>query len=448
VTAQPHQGLRVVVLGGGLAGVACAHRLGDRGVPVTLVDRNDYHQFQPLLYQVATSQLPAEDIARPHRTIFSEHPTVEVRTAEVAGLDLGTSSVVLDGGDEISGSHLVLAAGGRAEYFGVPGAEAHSFPLYSVADAERLRLHFRRLIEAAGDDVHKLDDALDVVVVGGGPTGVEVAGAFAELTHALAKLGRIPRPGRIYLVDRSDVVLGAFSDKSHRYAHKRLTKEGAELRLGAGVAAVHPDRVELDDGTTIRTQTVIWGGGESAAPIVASTGLPTGRGGRVDVRPDLTIEGHPHTYAIGDVANIPTGSDGATLPQLGSVAQQSGIWAADNILRELDGKPAQPFHYKDKGIMAMIGRNAAVAEVGKHRHQVEGPVAFAAWLGVHAMLLSGAHSKTDAFLAWAWEYFDRDHAAVVESSTTPQRIAWGDDAADVPHISVERVASTASATNP
>jgi NADH dehydrogenase len=148
-------------------------------------------------------------------------------------------------------------------------------------------------------------------------------------------------------------------------------------------------------------------------------------------------------YAVGDVANVPDPADpeSAVLPQLGSVAQQSGRWAADNILRELHGQPLQPFHYKDKGIMAMIGRNAAVAEVGKHRHEVEGPVAFAAWLGVHAMLLSGAHSKTDAFLSWAWDYFDRDHAAVVESSAAPRRIAWGDDATDKPHIVLERRAA-------
>jgi NADH dehydrogenase len=141
-------------------------------------------------------------------------------------------------------------------------------------------------------------------------------------------------------------------------------------------------------------------------------------------------------YAIGDVANIP-GSDGTTLPQLGSVAQQAGVWAATNILRDLHGESTKPFHYKDKGIMAMIGRNAAVAEVGKRRHQVEGPIAFAAWLGVHASLLSGAHSKTDAFLSWAWDYFDRDHAATVEASATPKRIAWGDREADVPHIRLE-----------
>jgi NADH dehydrogenase len=448
VTQTPAAPAHVVVLGGGLAGVACAHRLGDEGIRVTLVDRNDYHQFQPLLYQVATSQLPAEDIARPHRTIFREYPTVSVRTEEVTSIDLSARSLTLAGGDSVSGSHLVMAAGGQAEFFGVPGAAEYAYPLYSVVDAERLRLHFRELIARAGNDQQAVDDALDVVVVGGGPTGVEVTGALAELTHALAALGEIPRPGRIFLVDRGSVLLGAFSRRSHNYAHKRLTKHGAEIRLGRGVRAVHPDRVEFDDGSTIRTQTVVWGGGESAAPIAAAAGLPTGRGGRVDVGPDLTVAGHPGVYAVGDVANIPGGADARALPQLGSVAQQSGRWAAENILRELDGEPARRFHYKDKGIMAMIGRNAAVAEVGKRRHQVEGPVAFAAWLGVHAMLLSGAHSKTDAFLSWAWDYFDRDHAAVVESSTKPQRIAWGDDTADVPHISVEPHRSTAGTGTP
>ncbi|MET9310951.1 NAD(P)/FAD-dependent oxidoreductase [Kribbella sp. NPDC003505] len=439
---QGQQSPHVVVLGGGLGGVACAHRLGDEGVRVTLVDRNDYHQFQPLLYQVATAQLPAEDIARPHRAIFREHPTVEVRTADVAQIDADDLTLTLTDGERITGSHLVIAAGARPEYFGVPGAAEHAFALYSVADAERLRLHVQSMVQAGAEPTAD-EGELDIVVVGGGPTGVEITGALTELMAALVATERIPRPGKVTVVDRGDTLLGAFSEKSHEYAHERLTKEGAEPRLGTGVSAVHADRVEFDDGTSIRTRTVIWGGGESAASVVANApGLPTGRGGRIDVLPDLTVDGHPHVYAVGDVANIPA-KDGTILPQLGSVAQQSGAWAAGNILRELHGDKAKPFHYKDKGIMAMIGRNAAVAEVGRHRHQVEGPVAFAAWLGVHAMLVSGAHSRTDAFLSWAWDYFDRDHAASVEWSTTPERIAWGDEAADVPHIVLDRRGPTA-----
>ena len=426
----------VLVVGGGLGGIAAAHRLGDEGVPVTLVDRNDYQQFQPLLYQVATSQLPAEDVARPHRAIFRKYPSVEVLTAEVTGVDLSDRVLRLSDGRTVSGSHLVMAAGARPNFFGVPGAAEHAFPLYSVADAERLRRHLRRLLQDPATGSDQDDGTLDVVVVGGGPTGVETAGALAELMGALHATGRIDRPGRITLVDRGSALLGAFSKKSRRYALQKVTEAGVTPRLGVGVAAVHADRVELDDGSTIKARTVVWGGGESGSAIAQNAGPRAGRGGRLDVLPDLSIDGYPGVYAVGDVANIPAG-DGAAFPQLGSVAQQSGRWAAENILRELHGKGTEPFRYKDKGIMAMIGRNAAVAEVGKRRHQVDGPIAFAAWLGVHAMLLSGAHSKADAFLSWGWDYFDRDHAATVEASTTPQRIAWGDDAADAPHIKVD-----------
>jgi NADH dehydrogenase len=181
---------------------------------------------------------------------------------------------------------------------------------------------------------------------------------------------------------------------------------------------------------------VVWAGGESAAEVAAGAGHAVGHGGRVDVGADLAVAGLDGVYAVGDVANIP-GGDGSVLPQLGSVAQQSGAWAGANVLRAAGGDRQIPFAYKDKGIMAMIGRNAAVAEVGRHRHQVDGPIAFAAWLGVHAMLLSGVHSRTDAFLSWAWDYVDRDHAAMVESQSQPSRIAWGDDDHDVPHIAVE-----------
>ena len=426
----------VLVLGGGLAGVAAAQTLGEAGVRTTQVDRADYHQFQPLLYQVATSQLPAEDVARPLRTIFASVPSVEVVVQGVASASLADRTLVLDDGRSLTAEHLVLAAGARPNFFGIPGAREHAFPLYSVADAERLRLHHRALVAEAAAGGDGDPGSRDVVVVGGGPTGVEVSGALAELVRALQTQGRMPADARVHLVDRGHAVLGQFSPRAQAYAHRHLSEAGVDLRLGVGVASVHADHVDLDDGTRLPTRTVIWAGGESGAAIAQSGGPTTGRGQRIDVRADLGVEGFPGVWAVGDVANIPSGpqAGAATLPQLGSVAQQSGRWAAQNILRSKGGDPLAPFHYKDKGIMAMIGRNAAVAEVGAHRHEVDGPLAFAAWLGVHAMLLSGVHSRTDAFLSWAWDYFDRDHAATVESHDAPRRIAWGDDADDVPHI--------------
>ncbi|MBO9554231.1 NAD(P)/FAD-dependent oxidoreductase [Cellulomonas sp.] len=427
-----------LVLGGGLAGVAAAQTLGAAGVTTTLVDRADYHQFQPLLYQVATSQLPAEDVARPLRTIFASAPGVEVLVQDVVAASFADRSLTLDDGRTLTADHLVVAAGGSPNFFGIPGAAEHTFPLYSVADAERLRRHHRALVtEAAGAPVEP--GALDIVVVGGGPTGVEVSGALAELFTALRKAGRLPDEGRVHLVDRGPAVLGPFSERAQQYAHRKLTDDGVLLRLGTGVDAVHPDHVELSDGTHLPTRTVIWAGGEKGPAVLAAAGAPTGRGGRLDVRADLSVDGFPGVWAVGDVANVPSGpGEGVpTLPQLGSVAQQSGRWAAENILRTTRGEGTEPFRYKDKGIMAMIGRNAAVAEVGRHRHEVDGPVAFAAWLGVHAMLLSGVHSRTDAFLSWAWDYFDRDHAATVESHDSPRRIAWGDATDDVPHIDLE-----------
>ena len=440
---------RVLVLGGGLAGVACALHLAERGVGGTLVDRNDYHQFQPLLYQVASSQLPAEDIARPHRSIFKDHADVDIVNAHVSRADLSTRSLTLDDGRTLQGSHLVMAAGARPNFFEVPGADEHAFPLYSVADAERLRRHLQHLIQdAIAGEAAMRPGQLDVVVVGGGPTGVETTGALAELMQALGNTGRLARPGHITLVDRGDALLAQFSSKAHGYATAKLTEAGANVRLGLGVSAVEQDRVVFDDGSVIMTRTVVWGGGESGAAVAQTAGPVPGRGGRIDVLPDLSVPGFPGCYVVGDVANIPdVTSPGTSLPQLGSVAQQSGKWAAENIVRALHGKSTSPFVYKDKGIMAMIGRNAAVAEVGKHRHQVEGPLAFAAWLGVHAMLLSGVHSKTDAFLTWAWDYFDRDHAATVEASATPQRVAWAEHGEDVPHIVLSRPVPTGDGTD-
>ncbi len=424
---------KAVVIGGGMAGVACAQELGTHHLDVTLIDKNNYLQFQPLLYQVASSQLPAEDIARPLKVVFADHPSVTVLQDDVTAIDFAAREVSTADGSVIAADYLVLAAGAQPNFFGVPGAGEHSFPLYSVSDAERLRLHLHEQLRVHCDP-DPAPGPLNVVIVGGGPTGVETAGAIAELLTALREANTLGDNAEVHLVDHGHALLNPFSDKSHQYALRRLTDNGVAVKFGVAVTEVRPETVLLSDGTEIPSRTVIWGGGEAAAAISASTGATPGRGGRIDTAPDLSVPGFPGVYAVGDVANIP-GPDGRALPQLGSVAQQSGRWAARNIWATIEGKSTKPFHYHDKGIMAMIGRNAAVAEVGAHRHQVEGPIAFAAWLGLHAILLSGTHSRVDAFLNWAEDYFHHARPADLElSGSTPGRIAWADTTADRPAI--------------
>ena len=431
---------QVVVVGGGMAGVACALELGRKDIDVVLVDRHDYLQFQPLLYQVASSQLPAEDVARPLRMVFADRSSVTVQQMDIATVDVATKKVTGADGQSVSGDYLVLAAGAQPNFFGVTGAREHSFPLYSVVDAERLRRHLQEELRAhavagSAPGPDPLTPPLTVVVVGGGPTGVETAGALGELFTILKSQHHLHDSAAVHLVDHGHALLTPFSDKSHRYALDKLTGHGVKVTFGVAVTEVGPEAVRLSDGTELPARTVIWGGGESAGTLAGTCGAQVGRGGRVDVAADLSVPGFPGVFAIGDLANIP-GPGGRALPQLGSVAQQSGKWAARNILAQEAGEPLTPFNYKDKGIMAMIGRNAAVAEVGAHRHQVEGPIAFAAWLGLHAILLSGVHNRIDAFLEWADDYFHADRAADLEAGGTPNRIAWSQDPADRPNITV------------
>ena len=424
---------RVLVVGGGFAGVTCAHRLaGEPGFDVTLIDQNGFHQFQPLLYQVATAELTQQDIRFDLARLFSRHENVTVRVAEVAAIDPDAMTVTLASGEIIRGDVLVLAAGAQPNFFRVPGADEHAFPLYSVADAHRVRSRVLQLFDDAGAKPELVEaGALTFVVVGGGPTGVETAGALSELVHDVMphRFPNLPTDAaRVILVDLGSSLLAQFSDSAHEYAARQLRRRGTELRLGVSVAEVKADQVRLSDGTVIPTHLVIWGGGISAAPIAGMAGIPQGRGGRIAVNPDLRVPGFEHVYAIGDVAAIPQG-DEAALPQLGSVAQQSGDWAAQNILADHQGVPRALFHYRDKGIMAMIGRKAAVAEVGEHRHELQGRFAFAAWLGVHAELLANAGAELNAFHAWASEFYLRPHhrsAELLDPSTidTP-RIHWG-----------------------
>ncbi len=423
---------RVTVVGGGFAGLGCAQRLAEHDdVEITLIDRNNYHQFQPLLYQVATSQLAGSDIAQSLRQVFTDQENVDIKLDEVTGIDTGTRTVTTKDGETVTGDVLVLAAGSQPNFFHTPGAADNAFPLYSLDDATRLRSRILGLFEAVDRDPSLVQrGALNIVVVGGGPTGVEVAGALGDMVK-----DTVPNEYRnldagqahVRLVDLGDALLKPFSDSAHGYVSKVLTEKGVEIRLHTGVKEVGTGHALFSDGSVLPTRCVVWGGGIMAAPVAADGGLAQGRGGRVDVNADLRLAGSPGVYVIGDIANIP-GPGGTSLPQLGSVALQSGSWAADNILADFAGEPRKDFVYKDKGIMAMIGRGAAIAEVGKHHHEIHGELAHMAWLGVHASLMTSTRTKMEALVDWAWDGFSKTGGPHVLDRGDAAEIDWDDDA--------------------
>jgi NADH:quinone reductase (non-electrogenic) len=422
----------VVIVGGGFAGLACARKLAGSGeVRLTLIDKNNFHQFQPLLYQVATAQLGTGDVATSLREVLRGHANVDVKMAEVMVAEPRTRTVTTRTGESYRGDFLVLAAGSHANFFGTQGAEQYSLPLYSLEEAQRLRSRVLAVFEDADRDQSLVDKgALNFVIIGGGPTGTELAGALAEmisLTMPREFTDLATKRAQVYLVEHGATLLAPFSTEAHDYAARTLQRKGVRLRLGEAVTEVAPDHVRLSDGTSIPTRTVVWAGGLMAAPLADNSGLPRGHGGRIEVQPDLTVKGFPGIYALGDFANIPS-EDGRPLPQLASVAQQCGVWTANNILAEIAGTPRTAFHYHDKGIMAMIGRDSAIAEIGRKRHELDGPIAFAAWLGVHAMLMSGVRERIEAFIDWAWNYFSKTTPIQVLDRSDENRIDWGEHA--------------------
>ncbi len=401
---------RVVVIGAGFGGLAVARSLTGAPVEVTVVDRNNFHTFQPLLYQVATAGLNAADVASVVRGILQRRANVDFRLGAVDGVDWAERDVLLADGGRLPFDHLVVAAGSAPAFFGVPGAQEHGFPLYSLDGATALRNHVLERFEAAAADPALIGDgALTFVVVGGGPTGVEVAGALAELVdrvlqHDFHHLD--VHRARIVLVEQAPHLLGAFSNGSRRYAGSVLRRRGVEVRLEASVAEVEPTRVRLGDGEVLRAHTLVWAAGVQAGGLAASLGVPTGRGGRIAVGPDLAIEGHAEAFAIGDIADIDDGT-GGRLPQLAQVAMQGGSLAAEQILADLDGRPRRAFRYRDKGSMATIGRRAAVAELPGGIH-LRGTLAWGAWLGLHLIELMGFRNRLSVFLNWAWNYLTWD----------------------------------------
>jgi NADH:ubiquinone reductase (H+-translocating) len=408
----------VVVLGGGFGGLtvvrelARARRRGDLPVRVTLVDRHNHHTFQPLLYQVATAGLQPQDIGISLRATLRRRG-IEIRLAEVQRIEPTRREVVLEGGDRLAYDRLVLAVGAITEDFGVPGVASHAYGLKSLADATTLRNELlRRFEEASAEPARTRDGTLTFVIAGGGPTGVELAGAIAELVHLVV---RRDHPDldlsavRIVLLELRDRLLGGFSARSARTAIRGLRARGVDVRLGSGVARAEADHVVLTDGEVLPTRLLVWAAGVAASPLTRTLGVELVGGRRVPVDAHLRVLGLSDVYAIGDVAGA-TDEARALLPQVAPVAMQQGAHVVRHLVDEAAGRPTHPFRYRDKGSMATIGRASAVAEL-PGRIRLGGVVAWLAWLLLHLLMLVGFKNRASVLASWIWNYATYDHAA-------------------------------------
>jgi NADH:quinone reductase (non-electrogenic) len=399
-TARP----RVLILGGGFAGVGAAQKLKDADADVVLVDRHDYHTFQPLLYQFATGLLDTTGVGHSLRDLLEGHGNATIHKASVTAVDLERRTVSFEEMAPISYDYLVFGLGAQVNFFGTEGAAEHAFPMYTLPHALRLKDHLIERWEAADKDPSlAADGALNVVVVGGGPTGVETAGAIAELYRgAFAKdFGNVAEDdARITLVEAGPELFPMFKPNLREYTAKALAKRTVDVKTGVAVSSVSPTRVTLKSGDELAAHTLVWGAGLQGNELVQSLGLELQRGNRIGVGPDLTLPEHPEVYVIGDVAAITDSKTEQVLPQLGSVALQSGEHAGETIAKRIAGKKTKPFAYRDKGTMATIGRGAAVVQFLRGR-TMKGAKAQLAWGTVHLALLPTNEDRAKAVVSWA-----------------------------------------------
>ena len=395
----------VLILGAGFAGIGALKKLRDADVRITIVDKRDYHTFQPLLYQVATDELGPTEVGFPIRELLHGHKNITFHQAAAKSVDLVKKLVVTDGVAPIPYDYLVLALGAVANFFHTPGADQYAFPLYTMEDAIRLKEHILKTLEAVDKNPALMDDgALNFCVVGGGPTGVELAGALVELYRAELKEDYPNLPvddGQVLLYEHSPQLLGTFAPKLESYARKALEERGVKVHTGTGVAKIGPASIDLSTGATVKTHTTVWAAGLQANPIVSSLGVELVHGGRIPVGPDLQVKDHPGVFAIGDIAAMTDGKTGQVLPGLGATALQAGRHVGETIKRLLDGKQPEPFEYFNKGMMAQVGRGAAVVELPTGG-RMTGHLAWLAWLGVHLALLNGAEEKAGVIVDWGW----------------------------------------------
>jgi NADH:ubiquinone reductase (H+-translocating) len=408
----------VVIVGGGFGGLHAARGFADKPVRVTLIDKRNHHLFQPLLYQVATASLSPADIASPIRSILRRVDNVRVLLGEVTAVDAPNNQVVM-GDERLDYDYLILAAGAQHSYFGHDEWEQLAPGLKSLEDALDIRRRILIAFEAAerATDEATRTRLLTFVVVGGGPTGVELAGALAEISrYSLARdFDTIdPTQARIYLLEAAPRILAAFPEKLARKAHGFLQNLGVTVRTGALVTSVDDEGVILASDERIAAGTVLWAAGVKAAPVARSIGVELDRAGRVLVQPDLSVAEYPNLFVVGDLALL-EGKDGKPLPGVAQVAMQEGKRAAANVLCRIGGLPGDPFVYKDLGSMATVGRNKAIADIGPL--EFGGFLAWAAWLFIHILNLVGFRNRAVVMIHWVWAYFTFQRGARLITAT-------------------------------
>jgi NADH dehydrogenase len=407
---QPGQGRtggrapQVVVVGAGFAGLAAVRRLARAGVHTTLIDRNVHATFQPLLYQVATGGLASGDVAYPLRAAARRYGAV-FRHGELAGVDPAARQVTLADDTRLDYDYLILATGVAVAYHGIPGAAEHTVGLYTRRDAIALRDHIIASLDQASRDDGR--DDVTVTVIGGGPTGVELAGTLADL-RAITLPALFPEidPERVHitLIDRSPALLPPFHPALRDYTRRQLERRGVKVLLGTVLAEIAPDKIQLADGTALPSDITVWAAGVAAPAAAGEWGLPQDAGGRIVADPDLRVAGQDRIFAAGDIAL----TGGQPLPQLAQPALQMGRHAAGQIRRLEAGQPTVPFRYRDKGIMATIGYRSAVIEF-PHRVRARGIAAWLGWLALHLLTLPGGHNRISALISLSWRYLTWRH---------------------------------------
>ncbi|MDQ3706978.1 MAG: NAD(P)/FAD-dependent oxidoreductase [Chloroflexota bacterium] len=403
---------RVVIVGAGFGGLNAARELGNKNVDVLVLDCNNYHGFWPLLYQVATSAIESEAIAYPVRAILRKYRNMNFRMNAVTSVDL-EKKVVHTEGRPVRYDYLILAAGSANNYFGNNALARHTFGLKDIDEAEHLRNRLLFCFEqaAAETDPRKRQELMTFVVVGGGPTGVELSGAFSELINFVLKKD-YPHldvtQARVILVEATDKVLSAFPDNLQRSAMKKLMSMGVELRTNSKVQSVESGLVTFEDGSTIQAGAVVWAAGVKGSELGNTLGVEQGKGGRLKIEPTLHLPGHPEVFAVGDMAYLEGYKEGQAYPMVAQVAIQQGKHAAHNILEHAAGREMTPFKYFDQGSMATIGRRYAVLDAFGVR--LSGRLAWFGWLFIHIIYLIGFRNRLIVLTNWTYNYFSYERA--------------------------------------